>query len=111
MHYVSKILVTINEPCLGGMDVYLERLKTVQSWIRIVCGIAMTLTDDASSMMCSQCLFIGTCDLIPFTWNGTDANVQLAYLRKMTESVKPLLRCSTRAVRGHCGGRAHWGMI
>lgn len=41
------------------MDSYLDRLRTVQAWIRVVCGIAMTLTDDASSMTCSQFLYIG----------------------------------------------------
>lgn len=37
----------------------MERQKTIQESIEMVCGIAVTLTEDASSILSSQCLFIG----------------------------------------------------
>jgi hypothetical protein len=35
------------------------RQKAIQESIEMVCGIGMTLVEDASSMLSSQCLFIG----------------------------------------------------
>lgn len=63
IHHASKILVCINEPYFGGVDAYLERFKTVQSWIHTICGVGLTLLDDASSLISSQCVFIGAYDL------------------------------------------------
>lgn len=60
IHHVSRILVIAHEPTYGGMDDFISRQKTVQESINVVCGIGMTVIDDASSMMSSQCLFIGT---------------------------------------------------
>ncbi|KAI8722811.1 hypothetical protein NCS52_00426000 [Fusarium sp. LHS14.1] len=45
-------------PCYGGFKEYLERQKTLKKWARMVCGIAMTCTDYAASVMSSQCVFI-----------------------------------------------------
>ncbi|VUC30179.1 unnamed protein product [Clonostachys rosea] len=59
IHYVSMILVCAHEPSLGGMEKFMQRQKTIQDSIELVCGIGLTLTEDASSMMSSQCLFIG----------------------------------------------------
>lgn len=59
IHHVSRILVTTHEPSYGGKDDFISRQKIVRESIDIVCGIGMTVTDDASSMMASQCLFIG----------------------------------------------------
>lgn len=59
IHYVSRILICANEPCLGGLESFMMRQKTIQDSIEMVCGIGMTLTEDASSMLSSQCLFIG----------------------------------------------------
>lgn len=59
IHHVSQILICANEPCLGGLESFMKRQKTIQDSIEMVCGIGMTLTEDASSMLSSQCLFIG----------------------------------------------------
>ncbi|KAJ4251492.1 hypothetical protein NW762_011479 [Fusarium torreyae] len=59
IHHVSRILVTAHEPHLGGLQDFLKRQKVIQENIEMVCGIGMTLTEDASSMLSSQCLFIG----------------------------------------------------
>lgn len=59
MYYCSLILVYLHRPLLGGMDEYLERQANLQKYSKFVCGISSTLTDYASSIMSSQCLFIG----------------------------------------------------
>ena len=58
-HYVSRILLSFHQPSFGGIDAYSERMRSIESWIHIVCGVGMTLTDDASSIFSSQCIFIG----------------------------------------------------
>ncbi|KAF7551239.1 hypothetical protein G7Z17_g5163 [Cylindrodendrum hubeiense] len=58
IHHVSQILVHAHEPCLGGLESYMKRQKIIQDSIEMVCGIGMTLTEDASSMLSSQCMFI-----------------------------------------------------
>ncbi|KPA40254.1 quinate transport protein [Fusarium langsethiae] len=58
LHHCSRILVTAHEPHLDGIQGLLKRQKDIQQSINMVCGIGMTLTEDASSMLSSQCLFI-----------------------------------------------------
>jgi hypothetical protein len=59
LHCVAHILIFSHEPCVGGLDSYLEQQTRVRQCVEIICGIAMTLKDDASSVLSSQCLFIG----------------------------------------------------
>lgn len=59
LYYCSHILLLLHQPMLGGPEVYAQQRKSIRECISAVCGIAMTLTDFASSVMCSQCLFIG----------------------------------------------------
>jgi hypothetical protein len=59
VHHVSQILIAAHEPCLDGIDGFMERQRTIQEGIEVICGIGMTLTEDASSILSSQCLFIG----------------------------------------------------
>ncbi|KAH6954526.1 fungal-specific transcription factor domain-containing protein [Fusarium avenaceum] len=58
LHHCSRILLTTHEPHLDGIHGLLKRQKYIQNDIEMVCGIGMTLTEDASSMLSSQCLFI-----------------------------------------------------
>ncbi|UPK90964.1 hypothetical protein LCI18_001899 [Fusarium solani-melongenae] len=58
LYYCSLILLHLHQPCYGGFKEYLERQKTLKKWARMVCGIAMTCTDYAASIMASQCVFI-----------------------------------------------------
>ncbi|KAF5610621.1 quinate transport [Fusarium subglutinans] len=58
LHHCSRILITAHEPHLDGIQGLLKRQKDIQESIKMVCGIGMTLTEDASSMLSSQCLFI-----------------------------------------------------
>lgn len=59
IHHVSQILILVHEPSNGGLELFIQRQKSVQQSVEVVCGIGMTLTDDASSLVSSQCLFIG----------------------------------------------------
>ncbi|PYH91367.1 hypothetical protein BO71DRAFT_421613 [Aspergillus ellipticus CBS 707.79] len=54
----SYILLLANEPSFGGLDQYLERQSAIKRHVEDICGIAMRLTDSASSLMSSQALFI-----------------------------------------------------
>ncbi|KAL2870459.1 Zn(II)2Cys6 transcription factor [Aspergillus lucknowensis] len=58
LHCVAHILIYSHEPCLGGLDRFLERQANIRQCVEIICGIAMALKDDASSLISSQCLFI-----------------------------------------------------
>ncbi|KAI9899762.1 hypothetical protein N3K66_006223 [Trichothecium roseum] len=58
VHHVSQILLCAHEPSLGGLESFMRRQEAMQNSIEVVCGIAMELTEDASSMMASQCIFI-----------------------------------------------------
>jgi hypothetical protein len=48
-----------HEPSLGGLDEFIERQSVIKRCVGDIGGIAMTLTDNASSLMSSQALFIG----------------------------------------------------
>ncbi|CEL05239.1 hypothetical protein ASPCAL06358 [Aspergillus calidoustus] len=58
LHCVAHILIASHEPCLYGIDQFLERQTSIRQCVEIICGIAMALKDDASSLISSQCLFI-----------------------------------------------------
>ncbi|GLA30966.1 hypothetical protein AnigIFM63326_009401 [Aspergillus niger] len=55
----SCILLLVHEPSIGGLDQYLERQSAIKHYVEDICGIAMTLRDNASSLMSSQAVFIG----------------------------------------------------
>ncbi|CAG8365616.1 unnamed protein product [Penicillium salamii] len=55
---VSYILLISHEPCLGGLERHLERQSAIRRCVENICGIGMTLKDNASSLMSSQALFI-----------------------------------------------------
>lgn len=59
VHHVSAILLHANKPCLGGVDMFLRRQALIQESVEVVCGIGLTLTEDAPSILVSQCVFIG----------------------------------------------------
>ncbi|GKZ34153.1 hypothetical protein AbraIFM66950_004335 [Aspergillus brasiliensis] len=56
---VSCILLLVHEPTMGGLEQYLERQSAIKHYVEDICGIAMTLKDNASSLMSSQAVFIG----------------------------------------------------
>ena len=58
-HSIAYILLLAHEPTTGGLNQYMKRHITIQRCVKNICGIAMTLKDDASSFMSSQALFIG----------------------------------------------------
>jgi hypothetical protein len=64
LHYSARILLLLHRPSLGGLDGFIEQQAALAKYADIICGIATTLTDDASRIMSSQCLFIGTCSIV-----------------------------------------------
>lgn len=56
---ISRILLASHEPSLGGLERYLEQQKLITRCVENICGIALTLKDNASCLMSSQALFIG----------------------------------------------------
>ncbi|KAK1500564.1 catalytic activity protein [Colletotrichum tamarilloi] len=63
IYYCSHILLLMNVPVLGGLEQYTQQRKRLMECVKKVCGIGMTLSDYPSSVLCSQCLFIGTSSL------------------------------------------------
>ncbi|KAH8602912.1 hypothetical protein B0O99DRAFT_647720 [Bisporella sp. PMI_857] len=62
LNCAARILLLLHKPSLGGRREFMEQQHLVSKCINTICGIALTLTDDASSLMSSQCLFIaGMC--------------------------------------------------
>lgn len=55
----SNILLLAHEPSLGGIEQYIQRQCAIKCCVEEICGIAVTLKDDPSSMMSSQALYIG----------------------------------------------------
>ncbi|KAL3464949.1 fungal-specific transcription factor domain-containing protein [Aspergillus heterothallicus] len=58
LHCVAHILICSHQPCVYGIDQFLERQTSIRQCVEIICGIAMALKDDGSSLISSQCLFI-----------------------------------------------------
>lgn len=76
LHYSARILLLLHRPSLGGLDEFIEQQAALAKYVDIICGIATTLTDDASGIMSSQCLFIGASSIMttililtPASWN------------------------------------------
>ncbi|OBT93533.2 hypothetical protein VE01_08290 [Pseudogymnoascus verrucosus] len=62
VHCAGRILILLHKPSLKGMREYMANQKLLAKAAETVCGIAMTLTDAASSLVSSQCLYIaGLC--------------------------------------------------
>lgn len=59
MYYCAHILLLLHGPALGGLEVYESQRRELADCTNKICGIAMTTTDDPSSVMCSQALYIG----------------------------------------------------
>ncbi|KAI0098989.1 hypothetical protein F4776DRAFT_658403 [Hypoxylon sp. NC0597] len=54
----AQILILLYKPSLGGIRGYAEQQRLMEAAASTICRIAMTLTDAASSIMSSQCLYI-----------------------------------------------------
>lgn len=60
LFHAAKILVLLQKPSFGGLQGYVEQRRLTEMAASMVCRLAMTMTDPASSLMSSQCLYIGT---------------------------------------------------
>lgn len=57
MACMARILLLIHQPAAGGYLEYLQRDKVISECIDTIGGIAMKLTDNASRLMSTQCLY------------------------------------------------------
>ncbi|EMD01012.1 hypothetical protein BAUCODRAFT_60938 [Baudoinia panamericana UAMH 10762] len=57
MYSMARILLLIHQPAAGGYLEYLRRDKIITECIDTIGGIALKLTDDASRLMSTQCMF------------------------------------------------------
>ncbi|KFZ23556.1 hypothetical protein V502_01962 [Pseudogymnoascus sp. VKM F-4520 (FW-2644)] len=62
VYCAGRILILLHKPSLKGMREYMANQKLLAKAVDTVCGVALTLTDAASSLVSSQCLYIaGLC--------------------------------------------------
>ncbi|KAF2002544.1 hypothetical protein P154DRAFT_488607 [Amniculicola lignicola CBS 123094] len=62
LHYSARILILLHKPSLGGLQNHRIQQRQLTEAVKKICGIALTLTDAASSLVSSQCLYIaGLC--------------------------------------------------
>lgn len=59
IHYSARLLLLLNKPSRGGFGGYLQQGRLIAKFVGHIVGIAKTLSDNASSVMSSQCLYIG----------------------------------------------------
>lgn len=59
LYNAAQLLLLLNRPSRGGLNEYIELAKLTQKCVADICGIAMTLNDYPSSIMSSQCVYIG----------------------------------------------------
>ncbi|CAK4031200.1 Zn(II)2Cys6 transcription factor like [Lecanosticta acicola] len=57
MYSMARILLLIHQPAAGGYLEYLGRDRIITDCIDTIGGIALKLSDDASRLMSTQCLF------------------------------------------------------
>lgn len=59
VHHAGRILLLLNRPNLGGINESMQRQTALDRHAGAICGISLMLSDFSSSIMSSQCLFIG----------------------------------------------------
>lgn len=59
IYHAARILILLNRPILGGIHQAIQQQTALYSHADAICNIALTLSDYASSVMSSQCLFFG----------------------------------------------------
>lgn len=57
MYHFAKILLLVHEPSVGGYNEFLRREKHLSDAVDAICGIAITITDEPSTIASTQCLF------------------------------------------------------
>jgi hypothetical protein len=55
----SQLLLWASEPRLGGIDDFLKRQKMIHDNVNVICGIGLSMADDAARLLSSQYVFIG----------------------------------------------------
>jgi hypothetical protein len=57
MYHFARILLLVTQPAEGGFGEFLHREGQLSEAVNVICGIAMTITDEPSTVSSTQCLF------------------------------------------------------
>jgi hypothetical protein len=57
--HASKLLLWASEPCIGGVEAFMSRQRQIQHSVQTVCGVGLSMKDEATSLLSSQFVFIG----------------------------------------------------
>jgi hypothetical protein len=57
MYQFARILLLVAQPAAGGFSEFVRRERLLSEAVDVICGIAMTITDEPSSISSTQCLF------------------------------------------------------
>ncbi|KAK5168267.1 uncharacterized protein LTR77_006836 [Saxophila tyrrhenica] len=57
MYHVARILLLVDQPAAGGSVESYSRSYTIGESVNAIAGIALTMTEDASRVISTQCLF------------------------------------------------------
>jgi hypothetical protein len=57
MYHFARILLLVQQPAAGGFNEFLRREKQLSEAVDVICGIAMTIKDEPSSISSTQCLY------------------------------------------------------
>jgi hypothetical protein len=57
MYHFARILLLVTQPAAGGFSEFLRRERHLSEAVDVICGIAMTITDEPSSISSTQCLY------------------------------------------------------
>ena len=84
IYHAARILLALHRPSIGGLNGFMKRQKHLDRDAEAIGGIAVTLTDYASSVASSQCLFIGR--VFPLYWQWSLTLIQLECARSTKTS-------------------------
>jgi hypothetical protein len=57
MYHFARILLLVSQPAAEGFSEFLRRESQLSEAVDVICGIAMTITEEPSSVSSTQCLF------------------------------------------------------
>jgi hypothetical protein len=57
MYQFARLLLLVAQPAAGGFSEFVHRERQLSEAVDVICGIAMTITDEPSSVSSTQCLF------------------------------------------------------
>lgn len=111
LHHAATILLLSHRPDSGGRRDFTGQQATIKACAAAICGLASSLTDDASSIVSSQCLFIGE-EISRPQWllHKLNQPPQLACAWKTHGSAPKSVCCSKTETNARDGRLTHFPM-